>query len=249
MAVLKNMGISATLQKFWRFFWQLHHDDEDVEMMSLGRSILTARRPIRPAAARLSQPRRRRRAERRVVWWEPGGAVWAMLRQPGKRRGGVEATTKLIDSDISGCWLLWWTVRRSVFATAKIIYQPWHCNGQCWNKLRSRIFLRTRYRGSQCNTSQVMQKKIMAGKWRWPHWKTSEALEGPDKYVRRAKSIWRLHTLVRYTAVSGRPVYSYVKLCSQVGIQNWKICYVIGRLLGPILNWPDLTDYRSVGLP
>ena len=59
MAVLKNLGISATLQKFWRFFWQLHHDDEDVEMMSLGRSILTARRPIRPAAARLSQPRRR----------------------------------------------------------------------------------------------------------------------------------------------------------------------------------------------
>ena len=58
MAVLKNLGISATLQKFWRFFWQLHHDDEDVEMMSLGRSILTARRPIRPAAARLSQPRR-----------------------------------------------------------------------------------------------------------------------------------------------------------------------------------------------
>ena len=110
--------------------------------------------------------------------------------------GGVEATTKLIDSDISGCWLLWWTVRRSAFATAKIIYQPWHCNGQCWNKLRSRIFLRTRYReGSQCNTSQVMQKKIMAGKWRWPHWKTSEALEGPDKYVRRAKTIWRLHTL------------------------------------------------------
>jgi hypothetical protein len=169
--------------------------------------------------------------------------------------GHGEATTKLIDSDISGCWLLWWTVRRSAFATAKIIYQPWHCNGQCWNKLRSaRIFLRTRYReGSQCNTSQVMQKKkIMAGKWRWPHWKTSEALEGPDKYVRRAKTIWRLHTLPVLYCCENRPVYSYVKLCSQVGIQNWKICYVIRTTPGPHteLSWPDCRSIgRSVWLP
>ena len=149
--------------------------------------------------------------------------------------------TKLIDSDISGCWLLWWTVRRSAFATAKIIYQPWHCNRQCWRYFFDPASVY--HRGSPQRNAKKKNSWNNGGKRKMtPLEKLPKALEGPNNYVRRAKTIWRLHSLVFVLQLQQ---CTHTSNCV-LKYSNWKICY---DLWGPILNWPEcsMTDCLSVG--
>ena len=84
----------------------------------------------------------------------------------------------------------------------------------------------------------------MAGKGRWPHLeKLPKALEGPNNYVRRAKTIWRLHSLAVPTAVQGCVLVRQI-VFSSIQIEKYATTYGAPYWTDLSVVW--LTVYRSV---
>ena len=73
--------------------------------------------------------------------------------------------------------------------------------------------------------------------------KLPKALEGPNNYVRRAKTIWRLHSLAVPTAVQGCVLVRQI-VFSSIQIEKYATTYGAPYWTDLSVVW--LTVYRSV---